>query len=121
VQPKECQMTLTDFRDRLRRQEQRNNDHNDDLVIVGVKEGLSKEENNADVDIHQRPLVHRLFDCDDATTSSDDLPLPENSVVYYSRQVRTRTYWILLCGCMMDPSCMDYAYCILDTANSLTY
>jgi hypothetical protein len=50
VQPKECQMTLKVFRDRLRRQEQRNNGKNDDL------------ENNADIhlDIHQRPLVRLI-------------------------------------------------------------
>jgi hypothetical protein len=123
VQPKECQMTLKDFRDRLRRQEQRNdgNNGNDDDL-----------ENNADIhlDIHQRPLVRLICeDDDDATTSSDDdddspPPLPENSVVYYSRQVRTDTkYSVCTCGCM-DPPCIDYAYCmmctvcIIDTANS---
>jgi hypothetical protein len=83
VQPKECNMTLQEFSERLRRPSSTN------------------ESPSSSLDANGRPMV-RLHDDKDALLSTvsarnDDSGngtstshLPVDSVVYYSRQVRTK-------------------------------
>jgi hypothetical protein len=75
VQPNECNMTLQEFSERLRRRKSTTNE---------------QESPSCSLDANGRPMVRRLPDANDASSSTGTASsLPVDSVVYYSRQVRT--------------------------------
>jgi hypothetical protein len=75
VQPNECEMSLREFQQRLRR----------------PRTGDAKTTN---VDINGRPIVSRCHKVGDKTATQTSLP--DDSIVYYSRQVGFLLKWIAI-------------------------
>lgn len=68
VQPNECDMSLSEFRRRLRRPR------------------MGELDRSRSVDMNGRPIVRKSHRSSNETATQE--PLPDDSVVYYSRQVR---------------------------------